>query len=349
MPRIRIRPNPHLKQIVLEETNDGRDVVRYLKSVFMEVDDGVTLFGLRPKDYARSHKIAAARILARIGLEEGKRYLRRNYVHTPFRRIHPEEEDGPKRDMAASTAQLYRLVRAKTRNGADIMIHFVEIMKGYHPEYKPHLRMAAARELVRQIEFDYDEPAETPTASTEQTHPENPDQTVTPTSDSLSANQPNPENPVHPVNPASDHPNPTDNSHSDAALQAYREYIRQNCAPKAESIYSSIIRRAADRPDLDSACQEAERLIAEFNQYAAGRDPRHKPVAVPEDLLAKSLTQRMKAPHRYAFFPPTYYGLGDDDFYYCLCKNCPECEELGFFRKYLRELEEEDAYLYEDP
>ena len=31
-------------------------------------------------------------------------------------------------------------------------------MWGYHPEYKPHLRIAAANELIRQIEFDYDEP-----------------------------------------------------------------------------------------------------------------------------------------------------------------------------------------------
>ena len=153
----KIRPNPQLKQIVLEETNEGRDVVRYLKSTFMQVEDGVNLFGLRHKDYARSHKIAAARILARIGLEEGKRYLRRNYVRTPFRRVHPEEEDGPKRDMAASTAELYRLVKKETNDGRDIIIRFVGIMKGYHPEYKPHLRMAAAKELIRQIEFDYDD------------------------------------------------------------------------------------------------------------------------------------------------------------------------------------------------
>ena len=161
----KIRPNPQLKQIVLEETNDGRDVVRYLKSVIVDIEGAPQLYGLRPKDYARSHKIAAARILARIGLEEGKRYLRRTYVQAPFKRVHPEEEDGPKREMAASTAELYRLVKKETNDGRDIIIRFVGIMKGYHPEYKPHLRMAAAKELIRQIEFDYeDEP--TPSAPT---------------------------------------------------------------------------------------------------------------------------------------------------------------------------------------
>ena len=170
MPRARIKPDPQLKQIVLQETNEGRDIVRFLKSTFMQVEDSVDLFGLRHKDYARTHKIAAARILARIGLEEGKRYLRRTYVQTPFKRVHPEEEDGPKREMAASTAELYRLVKKETNDGRDIIIRFVGIMKGYHPEYKPHLRMAAAKELVRQIEFDYDdEPTPPAPAQTEST------------------------------------------------------------------------------------------------------------------------------------------------------------------------------------
>ena len=224
----KIRPNPQLKQIVLEETNEGRDVVRYLKSTFMQVEDGVNLFGLRHKDYARSHKIAAARILARIGLEEGKRYLRRNYVRTPFRRVHPEDEDGPKRDMAASTAELYRLVKKETNDGRDIIIRFVGIMKGYHPEYKPHLRIAAAKELIRQIEFDYeDEPTPTTPTHTESTptsepvgaslvgahtitaDESNPNPVHNPelsieNSESDSPNQANPIYPTHPVNPDSD-------------------------------------------------------------------------------------------------------------------------------------------------
>ena len=193
----KIKPNPQLRKIVLEETNDGRDVVRYLKSTFMQIEDGVSLFGLRHKDYARPHKIAAARILARIGLEEGKRYLRRTYVRTPFRRVHPEDEDGPKREMAASTSELYRLVKKETNDGRDIIIRFVGIMKGYHPEYKPHLRMAAAKELIRQIEFDYEEstiPTPEPTESvSEFSNPSEP---------SESKSDSRPTNPVYPINPA---------------------------------------------------------------------------------------------------------------------------------------------------
>ena len=304
MPRTTRKFNAQLKTIVLEETDGGRDVVRYLKSVFMEVADAPRLFGLIPDDYTRTHKIAAARILARLGLEEGKRYPRRNYVQTPFKRVHPEDEDGPKKDMAASTADLYRLVKKQTSDGRDIMIYFVGIMKGYHPEYKPHLRMAAARELVRQIEFDYDEPTvpaapeptepaassspatdraqDSPADQTESTPATDlPDQTNPINPVYLDSDNPtvaaSPANPVYPENPASDNApaadlpnqaNPANpiNPDSEKILNnlpkfvpnPYREYAEQHCAEEAESIYQSIIRRASDQPDLDSAKLDAE-------------------------------------------------------------------------------------------
>ncbi len=391
MPRARIKPNPQLKQIVLEETNDGRDVVRFLKSTFMQVEDGVSLFGLRHKDYARTHKIAAARILARIGLEEGKRYLRRTYVRTPFKRVHPEDEnDPPRREIAASTEQLYRLVRAKTRDGADIMVHFVEIMKGYHPEYKPHLRMAAAKELVRQIEFDYeDEPTPPSPTHTESApssepvgaslvgahavsesnqrhpHPVHPTHPVNPDSDSTPTNHPHPENPVRPVNPDSDKITTHHTNHSsdtpansidnsklpipDSPPRPHHDYAREHCAEEEESIYQSIIRRSSDRPTLDDAKFKAAQLIADFNRFAADRDPGFAPITVPDQLLTKSLTQRMEAPESYVFDPADYYDLDRDDFYFCLCRDCDECEELEFFEELLRDLEEETDPLYEDP
>ena len=400
----RTRPNPQLKQIVLEETNDGRDVVRFLKSTFMNIEDAPQLFGLRHKDYARTHKIAAARILARLGLEDGKRYLRRNYVQTPFKRVHPEDEDLPKKDMAASTAKLYRLVKKETNDGRDIIIRFVGIMKGYYPEYKPHLRMAAAKELIRQIEFDYDEPSpsgsdtaaaepsEVASASpanpgypeypvnpasdkepdTDHPHPEYPDNPVNPasdkepnpvhpatlTSDSISTNQSHPENPAHPANPDSDDNtatgNPIDNSqltieNSDEKPRPHHEYAREHCAPEEESIFRSIIRRAAGQPDLDSAKVEAEKLIEEFNRFAEERNPAHRIVAVPDDLLSRSLTQRMEAPETYIFDPAEYYDLDRDDFYFCLCRGCDECDELEFYIEFVEELEEETAHLLEDP
>ncbi len=369
MTRTTRKPNTQLRNIVLEETDNGRDVVRYLKSVFMEVDDAPRLFGLAPDEYARTHKIAAARILARLGLEEGKRYLRRNYVQTPFKRVHPEDEDGPKRDMASATADLYRLVRKETNDGRDIMIYFVGIMKGCHNGYKPHLRLAAAKELVRQIEFEYDDQ---PTAPAAPSRPE-PTQTQPVSADAAPVDTPThnePETAIHAepthelavadseitahpqnhTNHSSEKVTPEQENHdSDAALQAHHEYAGRNCAEEAESIYRSIIRRASDQPDLDSAKLDAERLIDEFNQFAADRDPDFQPVTVPDDLLSKSLTQRMEEPESYLFDPAEYYDFDQDDFYFCRCGSCEECDELEFFFEFLRELEEETDYLYEDP
>ena len=386
MPKARIKPNPQLKQIVLEETNEGRDVVRYLKSIIVDIEGAPQLYGLRAKDYARSHKIAAARILARIGLEEGRRYLDWNYVRTPFRRVHPEDEnDPPRRETAASTEQLYRLVKKETNDGRDIIIRFVGIMKGYHPEYKPHLRMAAAKELIRQIEFDYeDEPAppapaesaspselvgaslaDTRAASESDqrhpypvhpTHPVNPDSDKEPDS-----SHPNPDNPVHPAHPDSDkitahHQNHTNHSSDEITPEwmrdfanPYTQYAIRNCAEEAESIYRSIIRRSADQPDHDSARSKATGLIEEFNQFMAERDPEYEPVTVPDDLLAKSLTQRMQAPESYLFGPADFFDLDRDDFYYCRCGGCEECDELDYFFEFMYELQEDYDNLFEDP
>ena len=355
--KITRKPNPQLRKIVLEETNDGRDVIRYLKSVITTIEGAPELYGLRHKDYARSHKIAAARILARLGLEEGRRYLDRTYVQTPFRRVHPEDEnDPPKRDMAASTSELYRLARQKTRDGADIIIHFVEVMKGYHPEYKPHLRMAAAKELIRQIEFDYEDDPTSPAP----TEPVGASLVGAHAASESNQRQPNPVHPVHPANPDSDkitahHQNHTNHSsdHLPDWIQdfanPYTQYAIRNCAEEAESIYHSIIRRSADQPDLDSAKNKATGFIEEFNQFMAERDPEHEPITVPDDLLAKSLTQRMEAPESYFFDPADFFDLDRDDFYYCRCGSCEECDELDYFFEFMRELQEDYDNLFEDP
>ena len=138
-----------------------------------------------------------------------------------------------------------------------------------------------------------------------------------------------------------------DNSSPDP--RPHHDYAREHCAEEEESIYHSIIRRAADRPDLDSACREAQKLISEFNNYATDRNPQHRTVIVPDDFLARSLTQRMEAPENCLFDPADYYDLDRDDFYYCLCEDCDECDEVEFFMETMRDLEEDTDPLYEDP
>ena len=363
MPKTKIKPNAQLRKIVLEETNDGRDVVRYLKSVIMTIEGAPQLHGLRHKDYARTHKIAAARILARLGLEDGKRYLRRNYVRTPFRRVHPEEEDGPKREMAASTSELYRLVKKETNDGRDIT-RFVEIMKGYHKEYKPHLRMAAAKELIRQIEFDYDEEPTPPMPTSDEpvgaslvgAHAATSDESTTTHTESAPSSEPVGASLVGAHADTSDESTPTDSeitahqpNHINHSSDAYRDYATQHCAPEEESIYQSIIRRASGSYNLDEAQRKTQDLIAEFDDFMAGRDSNYQPIAVPDNLITKSLTQRMDETRIYPFDPADYYDLDQDYFYYCMCQTCEQCDELDDFFEFMRELEEETDYLFEDP
>ena len=88
----------------------------------------------------------------------------------------------------------------------------------------------------------------------------------------------------------------------------YTQYAIHNCAEEAELIYHSIIRSSADRPDLDSASHKATGLIEEFNQFMAQRDPEYQPITVPDDLLTKSLTQRMEDPGSYLFDYHDWYA-----------------------------------------
>ena len=198
-------------------------------------------------------------------------------------------------------------------------------------------------------------------APTNQPNPENPSSTVTPTSDRISTDQSHSENPVHPVNPDSDkiiarQPNHTNHS-SDEIIpdwiqdfaNPYTQYAIHNCAEEAESIYHSIIRRSADQPDADSARRKATGLIGEFNEFMAGRDPEYEPISVPDDLLTKSLTQRMEAPESYLFDPADFFDLDRDDFYYCRCGGCEECDELDYFLEFMYELQEDYDQIFEDP
>ena len=77
----------------------------------------------------------------------------------------------------------------------------------------------------------------------------------------------------------------------------------------------------------------------------AERDPDYQPIAVPGNLLTKSLTDRMRDHENWLYDPADYYHLDRDYFYYCLCNDCDDCDELHDFFELMRELEEE----YEDP
>ena len=124
----------------------------------------------------------------------------------------------------------------------------------------------------------------------------------------------------------------------------YRDYAAQY-AGEFESIYQSIIRRAAYRPDLQDAKKEAEELIGQFDRFMEERDPGYQPFSVPDQLITKSLSERMDESEPWIFDPGDYFDLDQDYFYYCLCGYCEQCDEVNYFFEFMRELQEE----YEDP
>ena len=57
----------------------------------------------------------------------------------------------------------------------------------------------------------------------------------------------------------------------------------------------------------------------------------------------------MNDPESWVFDPAEYYDLERDDFYFCLCKDCDDRDELDSFIEFMIELEEEVNLIYEDP
>ena len=136
-----MKRNRELTRMALQATNNGQDVIIFLRE---------TMDGLDPRVQV-CHQLAAARILSRIGLEDGKKFVRENTT-PPFRnRKDPLFKIW--RSIHGAHAEVYRAARQYTRDGAHIMMFLSGVMNGYWPKFKPNHRLAAARELIRHIEF----------------------------------------------------------------------------------------------------------------------------------------------------------------------------------------------------
>ena len=57
----------------------------------------------------------------------------------------------------------------------------------------------------------------------------------------------------------------------------------------------------------------------------------------------------MEIPDSCTFDPAEYYDFDRDEFYFCMCGYCEDCDELEYFFEFMRELEEETDSLLEDP
>ncbi len=141
-----LSPQQRLAKIVAEETGDGRRIVQF----FMKVADG----RLDHEGFKANHRMDSARELVKIGLTEFEDYIHSNA--SPPRRRAPKAARPSSKDTEVSPEieeareELARYAREITQDGKTVVRLYSEIMDGFRdPEgFKPHHRIAAARELL---------------------------------------------------------------------------------------------------------------------------------------------------------------------------------------------------------
>ena len=124
-----------IQEIVRQETDDGRLIVRFFVS---------TMQG-QLQDAKPSHRIAAARQLVKLGFTEAQDFIDEN-APDPKRRRRAQHSPPADRKLASGLA---RIVRQETDDGRVAVRFLVDVMQGGLPGFKPHHRLAAARELLR--------------------------------------------------------------------------------------------------------------------------------------------------------------------------------------------------------
>ena len=133
-------PTP-IQKIVREETGDGRLIVRFLVSAMQG-----GLEGSKP-----CHRLNAARQLLDLGFTEAQAFIDSSTQHPNRRRRSPD--DNPRRVLY----EICKIVREETDDGRDAVRFLVDVMQGSLEGFKPHHRLAAARELLHRG-FDDTEP-----------------------------------------------------------------------------------------------------------------------------------------------------------------------------------------------
>ena len=129
---------PSLADIVREETDDGRLIVRFL----IDVMQGL-LENSKP-----CHRLDAARQLLNLGFHPAQSFIDENSPAAPTRKnlrahgVLGVESTPLHQELAA-------LIREETDNGRTTVRFLVDVMQGNIPDFKPHHRLSAAKELLR--------------------------------------------------------------------------------------------------------------------------------------------------------------------------------------------------------
>ena len=122
-----------LAQIIKLKTDDGLTIVDFLMDVMQD----------RYKDFRICHRLQAAKLLTTYGNEDAPDFIDDN----PREPRSNRNGRKPRRPSKFDT-ELARVIREDTSDGHSIARFLVHVMEGELMSFRPHHRMAAARELL---------------------------------------------------------------------------------------------------------------------------------------------------------------------------------------------------------
>ena len=150
-----LTPRERLAKIVAEETGDGRRIVTF----FVQVAEGE----LDSEGFQPCHRMDSAKELVKIGLTEFEDYIQANSAPRKPRARRtstPDADISP--EIAQAREQLAEYARELTQDGRTVIKMYSEVMEGVRNDegFKPHHRIAAARELIKRgFDETYTQPA----------------------------------------------------------------------------------------------------------------------------------------------------------------------------------------------
>ena len=122
-----------LSQIIKLRTSNGRDVIDFLVDVMQD----------RYEDFQACHRLQAARLLTTYGNEDAPDFIADNTTDSS-----PDTRKREPRHPTRFDTELARVIREDTDDGRSIARFLVNVMEGELTSFRPHHRMAAARELL---------------------------------------------------------------------------------------------------------------------------------------------------------------------------------------------------------
>jgi len=128
---------PDLSDIIAQETQDGRLIVRFLVSAMND----------QLSDFQPCHRLDAARLLVKLGFEQAQTFVDHAAIQRAARR---HRQPGSESAHAAHRirSELAQIVREETDHGRTAVRFLISAMQGELDGFKPCHRLSAAKVLL---------------------------------------------------------------------------------------------------------------------------------------------------------------------------------------------------------